>query len=973
MLVSCTLYVADGSRLVVDRFLTKMPDERYTIGESETTYLKQIEHILEAAVSHWRFFALSKRFCTFSSSQVVSAAEELITCASGTASTESSTLRFGKFSLTRVSHAVFPFLIERLVGVFQPFSPVCFLKRPNAPPLHIAGFPWRWIEQLQAEPQAEQIEVYLTCGYQITMRGEKSEEQAVQATRAMHEPNPHLPLSQATVLTQSPLLKEHNMEVGMPTEPRVVARVSLTNGVTAALFNLRDSDIVLRLMGHVIAKAEQQSDLLHDIMVQRMGFALASYLTEPALAHFCCGDDSNVTGGRRLCIHDETYRRRINHVRFPLQSSCGADALTIVVEGLFNRGLIVNGAFVEEDAVHVLYDECPQYSVKECKRIMQELVKDGLLTMWNKPSGRRLANSNRIPDDALIACDFRRHVQTAHILVESQHARSGIIESLQAAESLLGLPPMESGIPLAKLVVLLQGRSKQIFGARVQDFTLPRRSPWCLSDDILDPSLPRRGKLGSEYRLSVDATLQSYVQYLLRVFPRARVIDLDASNSIVSSDATLLHRFRCRYGKVVTPDGNEICFVPHLYYVLVPMEDTRTTERGDGDLAASASLRKGGLFILEIGFQVVYFALDVFMVSGESMSASMAALSAVRFRRSLTFSSVLYDLTVNRMLRYVQMYASLLFGQMPTSDALENLVRQYPHPPRESLSIVAAFDVEESCVRRAQKIVAKTFSVGPDSNGMRQLIPKQGEVLLRESTQERYHYCGVMVWATSRLFVLLCTVRDVTVCDRCANGDLPKLALAAKRQLLQLLLDSMLQQRLEFAWDKIRTPLDADNDSDADDSTDSSEQGPSREDLRTLQAHWRKYRLANVSKPFLQLQSDWKSILTRQSGAISAACEPNYTLHLFLEESGGNVYGTHGKVIDNTIALTLSARRMDRRCFVAVEFTAGVSGSIESAALYRGTSERGAVNKLLEEEEDAVLIEQTMKLLSSALWGHICH
>ncbi|ESL10881.1 hypothetical protein TRSC58_01378, partial [Trypanosoma rangeli SC58] len=84
----------------------------------------------------------------------------------------------------------------------------------------------------------------------------------------------------------------------MPTEPQLVARVSLTNGLTAALFNLRDSDIVLRLIGHVVAKAEQQSDLLHDIMVQRMGFALPSHLTEPVLARSCCGDDNNVTEGK---------------------------------------------------------------------------------------------------------------------------------------------------------------------------------------------------------------------------------------------------------------------------------------------------------------------------------------------------------------------------------------------------------------------------------------------------------------------------------------------------------------------------------------------------------------------------------------------------------------------------------------------------------------------------------------------------
>ncbi|EKG06186.1 hypothetical protein TCSYLVIO_002724 [Trypanosoma cruzi] len=975
MLVSCNLRVTDGSQLVVDRFLTKMPEERYTPGGSETKYLGQIEDVVRDAVLQWRFFAFSKRFYVLPSCQFFYAVEELMAYGAGVTSTESSTLRFRSFSLSRVSHAVFPFLVERLVGVFEPFSPICLLKRPNAPPLRIAGFPWRWIEQMQRDLQAEQTEVYLTCGYRVTMGGEQTgEERAVAATRAVQETHPDLPVSRATVLTQSPLLKEHNIEAGMPAEPRVVARISLS-GVTAALFNLRDSDILLRLMGHVIAMAEQQSDLLHDIMTQRMGLSLPSYLTEPALARCCCGDYSNVTEGKRLCIQDETYRRRINHVRFPSQHAVGGDALTVIVEGLFNRGLLVNGVFVEDDAIRVLYNECPQYSLKECKRILQGLMRDGLLVMAPGANNRRLVHSNRIPDDALIGCDFHRHIQTAHILVESQHARWGIAESLYDCESFLNVFSPESEISLAKLVVLLQGRSRQIFGSRVRDFTLPRRLPWCLSDDILDPSLPPRGRLGSEYRLSVDATLESYVQYLLRVFPRARVIDLDANNAIVSSDATLLHRFRCRYGKFISPDGSEIRFVPHLYYVLIPIGDAERVQRNDYELAATATLRRGGLFVVQVGFQVAHFAIDVFMASGGSLSASMAALAAAKLKRDLIFSSVLYDLTVNRMLRYVQMYASLLFGQLLTSDALETLVQHYPNPPCESLNFVCVFDVEESCVRRARKMTAKNSSEGPDSNGMRQLIPRQGELLLRESTQERYHYCGVMVWATSRLFVLLSTVRDVTTCDRCPNSDLPKLALSAKRQLLQLLLDGMLQQRLDFAWRKIRASRGEKNEANNNDndSTDSAEQGPSREDLQTLQAHWRKHRLPNVSKPFLEIFLDWKLILASHHGALLAACEPNFSLHLFLEGSGEKFAGTHCKYSSNnnsTIALTLASCQTNRRCFTVVEFSSGSSGCIESAALYRGTSEGGTLDELLNEEE-AELIEQTLKLLSSALWGCI--
>ncbi|RNE97503.1 hypothetical protein TcG_12571 [Trypanosoma cruzi] len=106
------------------------------------------------------------------------------------------------------------------------------------------------------------------------------------------KPNlPHL------LLTQSPLLREHNMEAGTPAEHRVVARISLISGVTAAPSNLLDSDILLRLMGHVTTVAEQPSDSLVDIMAWRMGVCLPLYPTEPALPRCCCVDEDAVTEG----------------------------------------------------------------------------------------------------------------------------------------------------------------------------------------------------------------------------------------------------------------------------------------------------------------------------------------------------------------------------------------------------------------------------------------------------------------------------------------------------------------------------------------------------------------------------------------------------------------------------------------------------------------------------------------------------
>ncbi|RNC38516.1 hypothetical protein TcCL_NonESM12227 [Trypanosoma cruzi] len=56
MPVACTLRVTDGSRLLDDRFSTKMPEERCTLGVFETTGLRPVDDVVRDAVLPWRFF-----------------------------------------------------------------------------------------------------------------------------------------------------------------------------------------------------------------------------------------------------------------------------------------------------------------------------------------------------------------------------------------------------------------------------------------------------------------------------------------------------------------------------------------------------------------------------------------------------------------------------------------------------------------------------------------------------------------------------------------------------------------------------------------------------------------------------------------------------------------------------------------------------------------------------------------------------
>ncbi|RNC51683.1 hypothetical protein TcCL_ESM11170 [Trypanosoma cruzi] len=148
---------------------------------------------------------------------------------------------------------------------------------------------------------------------------------------------------------------------------------------------------------------------------------------------------------------------------------------------------------MEDDAFRMQHNGCPQYSLEECRRILQGLMGDGLPVMWHEASNRRLAHSSSIPYNAPIGCELHGHMQTVHFFLEPQHARWGFFESPQYCESFfLNVPSPESETTLAKLVVLFQGRDSRIFGPCVRYVALPCRLQWCFSDDIFDPFFPSR-------------------------------------------------------------------------------------------------------------------------------------------------------------------------------------------------------------------------------------------------------------------------------------------------------------------------------------------------------------------------------------------------------------------------------------------------------------------------------------------------
>ncbi|CAG9574492.1 conserved hypothetical protein [Leishmania major strain Friedlin] len=850
VLVSCCLHVHPDNPhvIVLDRYLTRIPAERYINGDSENTILAHLGHSVEKTISQLRFFGLTSpghpSFPLLRSS-VHTTVGELLRISQETSSKDSSLLRYRHFSLDNVNLAVLPMLMDRICGALSHYGPTCFTYtagRAAKGVVHVPNFSWKWMESIQNDAMADLLELYVTCGYDVMDSPEATAPLA--PTRVVPYVVPGVPITSVTIEeSQMSLLGEYQLcERGCPLlEYRIVLSVSLTEGLSLALFNLRDTEYVVRLLGYVVLAMEEKSALLEDVLLQRMGYAVPSFFSEADLARNCCGDDTNVIRTKSLSISFDAYRRRVNNVRFRPQPDAERDApLVVILEGLYNRGLIVNYAFSLEDAVKVLFDECPQYSLQECVRVVDALLEAHVLcdypssvlkpqisVLASLPHNEQLRSDARncrlsevsgVPEDALVACVYHRHILASHIIVEAQNARSGVTEVLAKCDMLWRAGPQNNVLELAKAIVTLQLKSKEVFGTRVPDFSL-RRERWRHEDDVLDPILPTQTQQNMSYARPVDASLQLYTEHLHQLYPSMCIIDLDPNDPLTTSDEVLLNRLRCRYGKVTSEDGGVVLFSPHLYYGVIPFVDLlrcgtfyeRYGPLADalGEEAIVSPITTSGLFIIEVGFQVVHYALDFFVINGDAVPPGITAKVAADFKQTLLFESVLYDAAVRSLAHCMRTHSVALSGQQKTYMAVKNLVKYHPFPPMHCANIVAAYTITDPRVMRLKNLTpggaANSGDVHVGTDGVLYLSPHKHHLLQREQTNDVYMYDGLIIWERAQLFVLLTSTTGVSKASPESNRYLSQLALSARHLLLNQLLDSTQQERLDVAWRKFLT------------------------------------------------------------------------------------------------------------------------------------------------------------------------
>ncbi|CCD11718.1 unnamed protein product [Trypanosoma congolense IL3000] len=282
--------------------------------------------------------------------------------------------------------------------------------------------------------------------------------------------------------------------------------------------------------------------------------------------------------------------------------------------------------------------------------------------------------------------------------------------------------------------------------------------------------------------------------------------------------------------------------------------------------------------------------------------------------------------------------------------------------------MAAMYDLDESRLRRIRRLPPSKegVDVGGSASSMQALIPEEGDLLTCEFTGEKYQYSGLVLWSSSRLLLLICTVRDATLCGRQHDSYLSRLALRAKQSLLNLLTEKALQSQLEFAWERFR------KNAFAGDGAEDTEEGDALHCLRVLQTRSVKFSLHNFMEPFLHINVNWRDLLSNARRNLWYSYEPDYALHLI------NVHGAQTSAerpdevndVQEGLILTLGACGLGEEYLVAIEFDSHRKCDvIKTAALYRHANDRSSAHTAMTDRE-LQLVECVLRLLSSALWNH---
>lgn len=853
VLVSCTLHWdSEAQRVVLQPYFSAPPMDCFTTGEFEKSTLSELDSCRANMAEQLDFFFLSRQTDSgIRISELNEVVKKLLAVRCSGKPSESVVLCSQRYSLESVSLPTVPYLVERLCGAVASFGPCCFqyggfdLRNTGGENVDchaefLPSFPWKWIEAVQNDPLLDCMKFDILCGFNIMTENNT----AFTPSRVVPHTVPRVTVGSSTFAeAKEGELKSLGLQCKI--NVRIVIRVDLmAEELSVTIFNLRDVEALLIVINSILHDCELKSELLQDVLLQHTGFMpYDSVFTESTLTSCCCGDGSNVIQNRKLRLDMQNYRRPHRMMRFPSEykpSPSGSkgssvsqleNSFNLMVSGLYNRGLVVNEVFTASDAIKVLFDDAIAInpSLSNCEQLMRKfeksfmvpddrssirpqvmLARDAVTNTRGKRDHYSLRrNKSRWQSSILIACSYRRHIFMSHIIVEAQNAQASLQQKLSLCEELYYNENVKSQDELTSVIIYLQSKSQQIYGTRVPDFPLSREkdNP---ADKILNQDLPVKSDISATHAVSVDIILKSYATHLSSLYHDhgARLIELDLNNSSAMASPLCVSRLRCRYGKVCTAEGDIVQFCPRLHYVVIPVYYLlQASFSEDAKLYSSAPICSCGLIIVEIGFQVTHYALDIFLVNGSAIPAHTTAKLIADFTQKLSFESVLYDHQVRRVMNQLRRRIAPLPGHQSVPEVMELLTSFYPTPPISARTVAYAYYIR-NFFREGKSAGGDQPSEGMDTTIF--LAPSKDEIYSSQS-KKPYRFCGLAVWKTLAdnrpektqcLHVLLEPAIDTVAFPSLHSEDVHSLFSTAKKRLIKLLHRTTHQQRLVMAWMK---------------------------------------------------------------------------------------------------------------------------------------------------------------------------
>ena len=557
-------------------------------------------------------------------------------------------------------------LIEAITKTAKPLEP--YVVSCSSESIHWERFSWPLRELIQEETLIERCDLFVLCGI------------------SLKDSNGHL----APIEIDRPSDRRETYDLhAAHFEALPCALLIRLNVVWMDIicYNLRDSSKIMTALRSSAMTVVEECAAMRDVALQHLGFVVPTTITEEQFAATCCGDTRNVSAHSVVDCHDLIFRRSASRNRL---KRIGQDHFEALVIGLVARGRLINHRFRIEDAMYVLHCET-HLAVNEVRETLDSFVQAGRIVPSD--GGMKLSDeeAKKVPHNALIADHFARHRTTAHILLEERNGTTRERVALERVRQLYIAGA--SDVDLMSAVVELQSFSRLYYYTRVPDFNLRNERNASFPEAYLGFRRPRRSANGIDFEFVVNSILNRYGDYLCRVGGKMRRIGIKPPTDENESTGSrkLDERLACRFGQVIVKDGEDsfeetIFFAPQLIYLVKPIHHPNYPN----------SLKHCGLIIIELGFELVNYALDFYVVTG-GLPPNVVSAEVSMLKLQLAFSSNLYDAAVARLLQSVREKSAVATGgkQFSTISAA-NLLRYYPVPPRSSRNCIRVFPMDNA-------------------------------------------------------------------------------------------------------------------------------------------------------------------------------------------------------------------------------------------------------------------------------------